>query len=362
MVSSTSPRSVVTSGWVGSTNLGDELIAKALIHRVRELGFEPVVPSTDPEGTRSVLNVASVGHRSWSDIARAARSSAGLVLGGGGLIQDSTSPLNLPYHLARPLAARFVGRRFVGVGLGVDYLKSRISRWLASRVLREALAIGVRDDYSRDALKSLGIDSVVGADLALGLPVPDTEVVDSAIVCLRSPVISGIRPVASRQVRHDDQWIRRAAAGLDRLAIETGLSIQFLPMQTDRDYATHRRVSKLMRTSSTHLTPTVDTVIGQLASAQVVIGMRYHSGVCALLGARPAVMLGYAPKVGALVRSVGEGFELLDAKTESFDDLVRATSRAIRSSGSVADAREFLRQRERRVTVETLGRLLHEDR
>ncbi len=337
----------VVAGWIGSTNLGDELLALALAARLRSRGIEPLAVSTDTVGTRRELGLEAVGHRRLREGWSAVRNASVLFLGGGGLLQDSTSHLNVPYHLARPWLAGRLGVPFAGVGLGAGPLRTAASRSLVRRVLRQAVAIAVRDGDSAALLRSLGLDVTEAADLALSLPVPEVPVTDHVIVCLRPPVHGGFRPTASRTHEHPGEWVGAAADALDTLARRTDLAPRFLAMQTDRDRAVHDQVGRLMETEPDHIDADVHTVLRHLASARLVVGMRYHAGIGALLGARPAVMLGYSPKVDSLVGEVGRGFVGLGATAGDLTRMADAAEAALAGADAVADARARLQERER---------------
>lgn len=102
-----------------------------------------------------------------------------------------------------------------------------------------------------------------------------------------------------------------------------------------------------METEPDHIDADVHTVLRHLASARLVVGMRYHAGIGALLGARPAVMLGYSPKVDSLVGEVGRGFVGLGATAGDLTRMADAAEAALAGADAVADARARLQERER---------------
>ena len=154
-------------------------------------------------------------HRSLLANRRAIRGAKALIFGGGSLIQDMTSQLNLPYHLSRPWYASRAKVGFGAVGLDAGPLASKWGRRLARRVLARASVVGVRNVESADLLRSIGVDRVVKtADLALACEVRETPLSDRIAVCLRPPVNGGIRPVDGRGEIQDAEWIQRAARAL----------------------------------------------------------------------------------------------------------------------------------------------------
>ena len=58
---------VAIAGWIGSTNLGDELIARAVYGRLTELGAEPLAITIDPQRTGALLGAAGVEHHRIRD-------------------------------------------------------------------------------------------------------------------------------------------------------------------------------------------------------------------------------------------------------------------------------------------------------
>ncbi len=306
---------VLVAGWVGSTNLGDELVLAGLRRLLDGEGATLHVLSRDPAATRAAHGVAASRDTDLPTVARAIRSADAVVFGGGGLVQDETSPFNLPYHLSRTWGARAAGVPFAGVGLGAGPLHTALGRRLA-RTLRAAVGVSVRDEHSATVLRGIGLREVVtAADLALHLPRPQVEVEDVVTVSLRPWAGSGgsLLPVSLRRPTEEtpDWFLDGAARALDAVADRTGLRIRLVALQTDRDHEVHQRVASRMRHEAELRIPTLDTVVDEVARGRVVVAMRYHAAISAVLGGRPVVAIGYSPKVTALAGELGDGASLL---------------------------------------------------
>ena len=68
---------VALAGWIGSTNLGDELIARAVCRQLSDLGAEPVAITIDLERTADLLGTTAVEHhrvRDTPDLVRLLRT------------------------------------------------------------------------------------------------------------------------------------------------------------------------------------------------------------------------------------------------------------------------------------------------
>jgi polysaccharide pyruvyl transferase CsaB len=277
------------------------------------------------------------------------RAADAVIVGGGGLLQDETSPFNLPYHLLRPIVGRVLRRPVGAIGLGAGPVDTRLGRGLVRHGLRGVAPVTVRDDESRQVLQRLGIAARTTADLAFGLPVPVAGPADRLVVCLRpwSPA-RRLMPVGSRRVDPTPPWFVPAAArALDSAADALGLPVHFVALQADRDHPLHEAIARTMRTPATLASPGVHDVVDEVARGAVVVSMRYHGIVAATLAGRPSVAVGYSPKVDALAHDIGRAARALPWSGEGIAAIPDAL-RAIAANGADAlEARERLRARER---------------
>lgn len=345
---------VLVAGWIGSTNLGDELVLAGLLCHLRALGVTPVALSVDPAATGRDHGVEAVRSGGPAALLAAAGSCDVLVLGGGGLLQDETSPFNLPFHLARTWAAAVRRLPRAGVGLGAGRLDTTLGRALVRASLR-ATPVSVRDAPSADLLASLGLPRpVVAADLALALPDVQTPAKDRVVVCLRPWAGGGALLPASVRARlagtrdgaaAPDPALQATAHELDRLHDATGLVPHLVALQPDRDGPLHDAVAARMTGPVSTARPDLAALPGEVGSGRVVVAMRYHGALCAVLAARPAVLVGYSPKVDALAAELGPAGRLLPWRADGLAGAVESVRAVLgRDTG---EARERLRARGR---------------
>jgi polysaccharide pyruvyl transferase CsaB len=335
---------ILISGWSGSSNLGDELVLAGLLrllagHRVAVVSVAPVV-------TRARFGVPAVAPREVGRLARGVRGADLLVFGGGGLLQDETSPFNLPYHLARPALAMASSTPVVGVGLGAGPLTRPGSR-RAVGLLRRAIAVSVRDAASQSLLADCGVPSTLGTDLALALPRVTSPPEDVVTVSLRPwGGGGGWLPVgARRRHRMAPSTVELLARQLDELSGRVGLPVRFVALQADRDDDVHARVAARMRAPTERVLPGVHDVVEAVAAGRLVVAMRFHAGIAAVLGSRPSVLLGYSPKVEALAEQLGRGGRLLPWQDEALLGLADAGAAVAGHDAEVAVAYERLSAR-----------------
>ena len=341
----------LVAGWIGSTNLGDELVFRGLRTHLDALGVETTAISVDPAATSRVHGVDAVRHRRPQDsfgLWRAAGAADVLVFGGGGLVQDQTSPWNIPFHASRVVMARLRRRPWAAVGVGVDPLGATWLRRVVQAGLGGSVAFGVRDRASAEAARSMGLSPRLTADLAFATPVssPARNPLDILVVCVRPPTRPGIGTAATkaRQPVAPD-WITTLADSIDRIASRHGLAVRFVAFQPDRDAPVAQAVAARIQAPADVVDADLDDVVATMSEARGVVTMRYHGAVTASLAGRPAVLLDYSPKMSHLAADLGPGFRSLPIDTEAAA-LESAFADVLTRANTVQAARESLIQRE----------------
>ena len=340
---------VTVAAWIGSANAGDELIFAALRRKLLARGTRITAVSTHPAETAD-SHVEAVDHRALASVARAIRECDALLFGGGGLLQDQTSSFNLPYHLSRIVLGRAVGTPFAVVGVGAGPLRTAAGRWQVRRSLRGAVGIAARDQASVDLLRSLGVPGVrLSADLALSLPVPDIAPADVICACLRPWRAARARLPVSSRAQADitaEPMVARLAAGLDDAATRTGLGVRLVALQRGWDDLLHRRVAQRMSCAVELATPQPDQVLAQIAASRVVVAMRYHAGIAAMLAGHPMVLIGYDPKLDGLATALGPAASVIPWDPAALTGVGPAVAAVVPHADRVPAALAELRTRE----------------
>lgn len=269
-------------GWSGAGNLGDELLTEVVISRLRAVGLDPVIRSAAPGVTEARHPRVDVVGRGLASL-RAALQVDGVVLGPGGIVQDHTSIWSLPAHVVPALVVRARRRRVVGIGLGADPLRRRLSRWL----LRAALGGGpivVRDERSQAAMAAAGLDAEIDLDLAWELPASEADERVGLTVAL-GPVagVGAWRPGRRRLVPDDPAPVVEA---IERLHERVGGPLRLVGFRGERD----ERYAEVL---AGHL-PAASVVDGAagvdaVRGSELVVTSRYHAAVVALSSGVPVL-------------------------------------------------------------------------
>ncbi|MCX5940295.1 MAG: polysaccharide pyruvyl transferase family protein, partial [Cyanobium sp. LacPavin_0818_WC50_MAG_67_9] len=120
-------RRVLLCGYYGEHNLGDDALLEVLLAQL-PAGWLATVTAHDGALVRDLFGVDTVARRSLPLVLKALRHCDALVLGGGSLLQDSTSFKSLLYYAALIGAARLQAKPVLLWGQGVGPLQRRRSR------------------------------------------------------------------------------------------------------------------------------------------------------------------------------------------------------------------------------------------
>ena len=170
---------VLLLGYYGFGNLGDELLCEAVAEAAclvrRAEGVRRAAFRRSARERGKIRRPRAFDRWSLREIGRACAASRSLLLGGGGLFQDSTSVRSCVYYYAAVRIARLLGLRVWAEGQSVGPLRRGLSRALTRWAFGSCVHIGVRDESSREILGSMGIGAALAPDLVTSLPVPRAE-------------------------------------------------------------------------------------------------------------------------------------------------------------------------------------------
>jgi polysaccharide pyruvyl transferase CsaB len=295
---------ILIGGYYGFGNLGDEAVLEVLLKLLRKSfpGVRPVVLSQDPRATAHAHGVDSISRWNPWLIWRRLRRARLFLLGGGSLLQDSTSRRSLLYYLELIRWAQRHQKPVFLVGQGIGPLQWESSRRRVARALANVEAILARDRESYQQLRALGLDRerlLCGEDLGHLLEYPRSR---SSQGRAREPYYCAVLKEGLSQAQ-----IRNLAANFDRIYSESGQRALLLPFYRLRDWPTLQALARAMRTPVELAHPVgLDPkgVYQIMGGSEFVIGMRLHSLIFALTAQVPFAAVNYDPKVERFVARV----------------------------------------------------------
>lgn len=321
---------VVLCGYYGFGNLGDELICRALIEMALKAGMSKsrlCVLSANPKETSEKFGVAAVDRWNLFEVFRALRQSRSLLLGGGGLFQDSTSLRSSLYYWGVVFLARMAGVRPWAFGQSVGPFRSKLAAKLARNALKHCSPRCVRDDNSAALLSSWGLEFFLAPDAVFALSFKETEKASDGDV-----LVFNVRPLP------------RQEGGVKLLVREAE---RFAKMQRYKLRAVCMAEEDLKELKASGVSPDCEVFLLKGASdvepafegAAKAAGMRLHFCLLALMKGIPLVAFPYDPKVKSFALTWNIP---IWERGERFDSLFSEARQA--EGQKVAEAREALRK------------------
>jgi len=302
-----SAQRLLLCGYYGEHNLGDDALLEVLLAQL-PAGWLATVTAHDGALVRELFGVDTVARRSLPLVLKALRHCDALVLGGGSLLQDSTSFKSLLYYAALIGAARLQAKPVLLWGQGLGPLQRRRSRMLVSCLLRLATAVSWRDPESAALARSLGRDGPVGSDPVWGLPPQQWR-------GRGGPLVLCFRP--TRQLQ-GSAW-RPYLAALDQLAASHDREVIWLPFHANQDRGLLEQLRReqllppgLAARSREVLAERPQEAMAICSGAGLVVAMRLHGLILAALSGAPCAALSYDPKVAAAAANLGCPCQNLD--------------------------------------------------
>ena len=295
---------VLIAGYYGFGNAGDELILESILSGFRRdfPGALPVVLSHNPGRTSREHGVRAADRWNPAAVVKEMVLADSFLLGGGGILQDSTSSASLWYYLALVRLAALLGKRIVVAAAGIGPVSSPLNRRLTGSALREALEISVRDGGSASALEAMGLGREVfsGADPALLFDGEEGAEDKSA----GAPVVLFVP--RSLPAKRFPALMKDASAALGAFARETGARVRVVPFHHERDREEAARCAAVIGGGAA-LEPW-EGLAGlrrKVRGSDLVVSARMHGLALSCLFRIPALGLSVDPKVAAFAAAAG---------------------------------------------------------
>ena len=328
----------VLCGYYGEHNLGDDALLQVLLAEMPST-WRPVVTANDQERVKQQHpQVSTVDRRSLLKTAQAIVQSDALVLGGGSLLQDSTSFKSLLYYLLLIGLARSLGRPVILWGQGLGPLTHFISRTLVRVVLPKVQAIGWRDADSLALAErwNIRVPNVMAADPVWSYPQCSWQGKTCSDKQRRGVVVCW-RPTTLL----DSKGWKSLLRVVNVVAQQHNLPVTWLAFHQHQDQGLPNHLDQqdlmpngLMERSSFLVASSLTQVMDVFSCAQLVLPMRLHALILAQLSGAPCVAFSYDPKVtAAAVMAEATCFEL--AALPSENNMIEACTTQVNKPASL---------------------------
>ncbi|MEO0456016.1 MAG: polysaccharide pyruvyl transferase family protein [Cyanobacteria bacterium P01_A01_bin.114] len=367
-------------GYYGHYNLGDEAMLAGMLHQLRQWRPEasPTVYSNHPTDTAQRHGVATFNQaavyrrrailRRRLELLWTLTQHRYFVLGGGDLLRDGPQRSVAAVWLTPLQQAIALRRRSVVWGVSVGEVWRPETAQQIRQVLNTTELIGVRDNGSAEALRSLGVirPIYVGPDLALLRPVPlsvpaSPSGPEGLVPKKRLQVGVAWRAIANRHRSANavpenaapdglppdnfEHLQRSMAALLDWLVETYDAEIHLIPFQAFPeayrrqhrpavdDYSSTLTLLRGCRHAEQMQLYSYVPYLGQLdailSKLDLMIGMRLHSLILAARMGIPSLAIEYDLKVSRFMAAVGQSHNSISLKNFTLPTAISKTTQLL---------------------------------
>ncbi len=301
---------VVLCGYYGFGNGGDEALLATLLQMLPK-HVTPIVLSGNPTATQQAYGVPAIDRWNLPLVIQTLRQSECLILGGGSLLQDVTSPRSLLYYGGVLGMAQRIGIKTIAWSQGIGPLKALWSQSFVRGLLKGCTWVSIRDRNSAQILTHWGVKYTQTVDpvwaltahtvtLPVDLPRPW-----GAVVLRPYPALTPAR-------------LRVLTEALGQFQRSTETSLILVPFQLPADLALAQQIQKNL-SGPTHILERTDPrqLKGVFRQVEWTLGMRLHGVLMAASEGCPVWGLSYDPKVSQLLQEIhAPGLDLNQLPTQ----------------------------------------------
>jgi len=287
-------------GYYGFGNAGDEWLLRKCIsylkHHKPQAHYHYLC---GPSPSISSETISPVPRSSFLSIYQAIKTAPLVVVGGGGLFQDSTSFKSLLYYCSLILIAHRFNKEIVMLGQGFSPLRYSHSKTLLKWTLNRArVEIEVRDQDSATYLNTLNIDQcniTVGKDLAFY-----NEDSPKHTQNLQK-TLSNLETLATSKKDVHIGVSLRQKQDLPTLSLPKNSQIHYISTQKSEDNnILSQWPNQLPRHSTKHSLVDLFEKKSKTPSLDHIITMRYHTAIWAILNNIPCTIIPIDQKLRSL--------------------------------------------------------------
>ena len=299
---------VLISGYYGFDNAGDDTVLFGIISSLQKLHptIQISVLSNKPKETTALFGIPAYNRWRFLEIIKQLRKTDLLLMGGGSLLQDATSPRSVMYYLSIVTMAKLLNKPVIFYAQGFGPISHPISKILIKSIVNKVDVITVRDQGSADDMKQLGVTRpiLITADPAVTIRPKDIDLGLSGGRLQHNGKKS--MAISIRKWKNEENYKNVIAQMADEM-IRKNWNVYFLPMQYPADVAPSQEIIRHMSEPGAVLLNdkmNFHEIISFIGNMDFILGMRLHSIIIAAVMGVPFVGVSYDPKIDRFIERV----------------------------------------------------------
>ncbi|HEY9717663.1 MAG TPA: polysaccharide pyruvyl transferase CsaB [Trichormus sp.] len=305
---------VLISGYYGFGNLGDEAILEEITDELKKLvpAEKIVVLSNTPVETAKTFGVRSISRWKTIEMIRLLAQARLFISGGGGLFQDVVSVRSPVFYGTQIGLARLCGAKAIIYAQGIGPLQSGAGKFFARQAFSMCDKVSVRDQKSLDILTQWRLKAELTADPVWCLePKPLPKELDELLKrSNKQKKVEGL--VVGLSLRVSGNFSKQNVSALVEAmaqALPESARIMPLVLQLGQDFEILEEFERQWQAKGREVVLVDTTAIERpsqwitlLSKLDLVVTMRLHGAIMALIAALPTAAIAYDPKVSHIAR------------------------------------------------------------
>lgn len=331
---------VLISGYYGFDNAGDDTVLFGIIRSLQKHhpAIEISVLSNKPKETEALFGIPAYNRWRFSEIIKQLQKSDLLLMGGGSLLQDATSPRSVIYYLTIVMMAKLLHKPVIFYAQGFGPISHPLSKLLIKTIVNKVDVITVRDQGSADDMKRLGVTRPIQitADPAVTIRPNDVDLNISKKWIIHNEKKS--IAISIRKWKNEENYKKVIAQMADEM-IRKDWNVYFLPMQYPADVSPSRDIMMQMKEPGAILLDekmNFQEIISFIGHMDFVLGMRLHSIIIAAVLGVPFVGVSYDPKIDRFIERVSMD-SAGNIQTLTFENLSKVVNQNLLNLPQVQD-------------------------
>lgn len=297
-------KEVMVLGYYGFGNWGDEATLSAIIDMIRQVSYKTRINVLSYNGneTYRAYGVNGISRNDYIKILAAIKRCDIVICGGGTILQDVTSSRSLYYYLLVIWLAKKYNKKIAFFSNGFGPITK--NKELTSKVCNQANDIIVRDEKSKAMMLEMGINKkiYVSTDIVFNFE--------------KTPNIKKKKKIAVslRPWKYSKNFVEQISKAINNL-IDKGYYIDFISLHKNTDEKVLKQViDKIDRKDRVCLykSNSYRQVMDRIGQSRIMIGMRLHANIFALINDMPIITINYDPKIEALANDFNQPIIYID--------------------------------------------------